>query len=81
VVAVYTVCMLMLLSCCGGCIYSLYVDATVVLWWLYIQSVCLCYCRAVVAVYTVCMLMVLSCWPGMYYQQLHLKYLCDLARH
>ena len=27
---------------CGGCIYSLYVDVTVVLavWWLYIQCVC-----------------------------------------
>jgi hypothetical protein len=33
------------------------------------------------AVYTICILMLLSCWPGMYYQQLHLKYICDLARH
>ena len=39
------------------------------------QSVC------VLAVYTVCILMLLSCRPGIYYQQLHLKYLCNLARY
>ena len=74
---IYSLCGGCIYSLCGGCIYSL-------LWWLYIQSV-------VVAVYTVCMLMLLSCWPGtylcenpnckLYYQQLHLKYWCNLARY
>jgi uncharacterized protein YebE (UPF0316 family) len=48
------------------------------------KSVC------VVAVYTIRMLMLLSRWAGMYvkhlncklyYRQLHLKYLCNLARY
>ena len=49
--------------CCFGCIYSLYVDAFVLLA-RYVVSLSLC--RAVVlAVYTVCMLMLSSCWLGM----------------
>jgi len=52
-------------SCCGGCIYSMYVDGVVLLG-RYVLSLILC--RAVVvALYTVCMLMVLSCWAGMYW--------------
>jgi len=35
----------------------------------------------VLAVYTICILMLLSCCPGVYYRQLHLKYLRDLARY
>jgi hypothetical protein len=45
-------------SLCGGCIYSLYVDATVVLARYVKHPNC-----------------------KLYYQQLHLKYLCNLARY
>jgi hypothetical protein len=45
-------------------------------WWLYIQSVCWCYCPAgLVRTYV----KHLSC--KLYYQQLHLKCLCNLARY
>jgi len=53
-------------SVCGGRIYSLHVDATVVLA-RYVLCVCVCVCVAV--------------WRVTYYQQLHLKYLCNLEMY
>jgi len=47
------------------------------MWWLYIQSVCWCYCGAGPVYKTD--VKHLNC--KLYYQQLHLKYWCNLARY
>ena len=92
--ALYTVCMLILISCC---IYSLHADATVVLYiqsacWCYcraVYTVCmlmlLSCCIYSLYVATVVLARYVPMWRHfnckLYYQQLHLKYWCNLARY